>query len=110
MAWFLVTLRLCERIRTGTGWTKADEEAVDAHYRRLVDLHGKGTVLLAGRTDLEDAKTMGIVLYRAPDLDAARTLASADPAVIAGTMDSELAPFSFAIGDPDKDGQPTSSQ
>jgi len=100
MRWFLVTLRPAERIRSGGDWTDADEAAVEAHFRRLAVLRAQGVVHVAGRTDEDDRHTFGLVLYRAENERAAAALAGEDPAVLSGTMTSELRPFRFAIGAP----------
>ncbi|MFZ2780460.1 MAG: YciI family protein [Rectinemataceae bacterium] len=105
MSWFLVTLRPANRILSGGGWSEADEAAVEAHFRRLARLREEGVVHFAGRTDEDDAHTFGLVLYRAENEDTGAALAADDPAVLSGTMTSELRPFRFAVGAPGTPGR-----
>jgi uncharacterized protein YciI len=63
--------------------TPADNQAIGAHFQRLQQMLGDGTLILAGPTD---PPTVGIVIFTAADLPAAKAWAEADPAVKAGTF------------------------
>lgn len=75
-----------------------DDEAaiVGDHFRYLVSLRDSGVLLLAGRTQ-EEVGTFGIIIFEAPDADAARAIAEADPAVAAGVFDMTLHPYAIAV-------------
>jgi len=63
--------------------TPADNQAIGAHFQRLQRMLADGTLILAGPTD---PPTVGIVIFTAADLPAAKAWAEADPAVKAGTF------------------------
>lgn len=80
------------------GPTPKEAATVEAHFKYLQELHGKGVVLMAGRTLLADERVFGIVVFRAADQAAAEALAQADPAVKEGVMWAEVFPFKVALG------------
>jgi len=70
--------------------------ALQQHGARLTKLRDEGVVIAGGHTD--DPKHMlGIVIFKAKDLAAARALAADDPAVKAGLMKPTLEPFTLAV-------------
>ncbi len=81
---------------TFPGDATPDEVAhVQAHFERLVALHAEGVVILAGRT--QDEPPIGLVIFEAPDEEAARELVGRDPVVANGVMTYELRPYTVAI-------------
>ena len=94
---FLAVLRLVERLRVASGWTKADEDAVEQHFRRLQEAAQAGTVLFAGRTDEPFDVTIGLVVFQAADLAAAKAWAEADPTVVRDVMTVEVRPYRLAV-------------
>jgi uncharacterized protein YciI len=71
-----------------------EESLVDAHFEYLEDLHRRGVVRYAGRC--EDA-TFGLILFEAPDEEAARAVMHGDPAVSDGLFAAELHAFRTAL-------------
>lgn len=98
MPLFSYSLRLKSPLRAGRAWADQDQAAVDAHLAYLRTLHRQGIVKLAGRTEAPDSETAGIVLFDAPDEEAAARIVSGDPAVAAGVMEATLRPFLLAVG------------
>jgi uncharacterized protein YciI len=80
-----------------TGPTLEEAEATQAHFAYLKAARDAGVVFGAGRTLTKDEGTFGIVIFRAPDEQAARELMESDPAVAAGVMRAELFPFRVAL-------------
>lgn len=76
--------------------TDAEAETVNAHFRYLQSLGDAGTLILAGRTQ-ETIDTFGLVIFEAPDEEAARAIAEADPAVSAGVFKMTLHSYAIAI-------------
>lgn len=75
------------------GLTDHELAVVETHSQYLRDLAGRGAVLVYGRTQTSDERTFGIVVFEAPDENAARTIMQNDPAVRDGVMTAELFPF-----------------
>ena len=94
---FLIVLRLAPRLHDDKAWTDADNAAVGAHFQRLKAATAAGQVVLAGRTPEAGDKTMGLVVFTAPDATAARAFMDGDPCVAAGVMLAELRPFDLAL-------------
>lgn len=79
------------------GPTAVEIAATQAHFSYLEAAREAGVVLAAGRTLTTDEHTFGIVIFRAPDEEAARELMECDPAIVAGVMKGELFPFRVAL-------------
>jgi uncharacterized protein len=79
------------------GPTPEEAEAVSAHFQYLKDLTAKGVVVLAGRTQNNDADTFGIVIFRAANEEKAWEIVNNDPAVQKGVMQARLFPFRIAL-------------
>jgi uncharacterized protein YciI/uncharacterized protein YndB with AHSA1/START domain len=78
--------------------TDADQQAIGAHFARLKAMLADGSLILAGPTD---PPTLGLVIFKAADLDAAKALAESDPAVKSGAfMLKSVEPFSLALERP----------
>jgi uncharacterized protein YciI len=71
-----------------------EDALVDAHFAYLSGLHADGVVRYAGRC--EDA-TFGLILFDAPDAEAARAVMDGDPAVREGLFSAELHAFRTAL-------------
>ena len=63
--------------------TDAERKSIGAHFLRLKQMLKDGTLILAGPTD---PPTIGLVIFQAADLAAAKAWAEADPAVQAGAF------------------------
>jgi uncharacterized protein YciI len=79
------------------GPTPEEERIVDAHYNYLKELTEKGVVILAGRTLTTDARSFGIVVFRAETEEEACSIVADDPAVSGGVMRAELFPYRVAF-------------
>jgi uncharacterized protein len=79
------------------GGTSQENEVVDAHFAYLQHLTDRGIMVLVGRTQNNDARTLGIAIFRAESEAAARRIMENDPAVIHGVMQAELFPFRIAL-------------
>jgi uncharacterized protein YciI len=77
--------------------TMTDEEkgVWATHWERLQRLHADGTVILVGPT-LGRINT-GIMIFEAPDEEAARRIMEEDPAIASGIARGELRPFEVAL-------------
>lgn len=94
---FLIVLKLVPRLHDDQAWTKEDQALVGAHFRRLKTALEAGQLVLAGRTDEPGDRTMGLVIFKAPDEAAAREFMLADPCVAAGVMTATLHPYGIAL-------------
>jgi uncharacterized protein YciI len=74
-----------------------EKQVVTAHFDYLKRATEAGVVILASRTATDDPGTFGIVVFLAPDEDAARAFMAADPAVAGGVMTARLWPFRVAL-------------
>src|SRR5579859_1032604 len=78
--------------------TDAEKQAIGAHFTRLKGMLADGSLILAGPTD---PPTIGIVIFKAADLAAAKALAESDPAVTAGAFTlKSVEAFSLALERP----------
>ncbi len=77
------------------GPTQAEQESLAGHFAYLQDLTRKGVVVLAG--PCTDDSGLGIVVFEAPDENAARRIMNADPAVSAGVFIAELHPMRLSL-------------
>ena len=76
--------------------TEAEKESVSRHFLYLKALFDSGRVILAGRT--MDAPFLGIVVFEAETLEAARDVANSDPAVLAGVFRLQgVQPYGVAL-------------
>ena len=94
---FLIVLKPVPRLHDQSAWTKEDNAAVGAHFNRLKAAVAEGKVLLAGRTTEPLDRTMGLIIFSAPDEAAAREFMNADPCVTAGVMTATLHPYGLAL-------------
>lgn len=94
---FLIVLRPVPRLFDEKAWTKEDNAAVGAHFNRLKAAVAEGKVILAGRTTEPLDRTMGLIIFAAPDEAAAREFMNGDPCVSAGVMTATLHPYGLAL-------------
>jgi uncharacterized protein len=94
---FLIILRLVPRLHDPKAWTETDNAAVSAHFNRLKAATETGQVLLAGRTNEPGDKTIGLVIFSAPDEAAARAFMNDDPCVSGNVMTATLHPYALAL-------------
>lgn len=94
---YLIVLRLAPRLHDDKAWTDTDKATVGAHFQRLKSATDAGQVVMAGRTPVAADKTMGLVVFSAPDEAAAKAFMEGDPCVASGMMLAELQPFDLAL-------------
>jgi uncharacterized protein YciI len=75
--------------------TDEESEVWSRHFVRLQQLLNEGTLILAGPT-LGPINT-GIVVFEAPDEEAAQAIVDADPIVAGGYARGELRPFRVSL-------------
>jgi uncharacterized protein YciI len=94
---YLYTLHAVRPELLSDGPTPEEEPILQAHFGYLRELAGAGTVILAGRTQNEDEKSLGFVIFRAASPEDARGVMDADPAVRERVMTAELYPYRVAV-------------
>ncbi len=75
--------------------TPEEDALAGAHFEYLVELKDRGILILAGRT--QDAEPFGIAIFEAPDEEAARAIAAADPAIAGGLFLATVHPYRVAV-------------
>lgn len=75
--------------------TEEESEAWDRHFERLKRLQAEGVLVLAGPT-LGRVNT-GLVIFEAPDKEAATKLMEEDPTINGGFARGELRPFKVSL-------------
>lgn len=93
---YIYFLTLIDRLKTGP-WTEEDEAVIGRHFNHLLTLKEKGLLGFAGRTQVDDDKTVGLVLIYAEDIDSAIRLMNEDPSIKEGIMTGEIAPYMTAV-------------
>lgn len=78
------------------GPTTEESARIGEHLAYLMAHAEAGRMHLVGRTETNDASTLGLVVFDAPGEVEARALMEADPAVASGVMTAELFPFRIA--------------
>ena len=94
---YLYTLKVTRLEMLTVGPTQEEEQVVAAHYSHLKTLLDQGWIILVGRTQTQDEKTFGIVIFKANSDAEARTMLESDPAVAHGVMQAELFPYRVAL-------------
>lgn len=94
---FIYVLKLMPGYYDSNNWKPKDMETIQVHFKNLQDMLSEGKLFVAGRTDVENEKTFGIVIYEAVSFEEAVKIANEDPAVKAGIMSVEVFPFSLAL-------------
>ena len=94
---FIYILRPTRPEMLSKGPTSHESEVVGRHFQYLKGLCDDGIVLTAGRTLTDDERTLGLVIFRAANQEAADSLVAADPAVLEGVMSAEVIPFRVAL-------------
>ena len=81
-----------------SGPTEAEMPALQGHVAYLQQLTRDGVLLLGGRTQNNDAETMGIVIFQAKSDEEAAAIMNNDPAVKAGVFTGKVYPYKIAFG------------
>lgn len=93
-------LYLLRPVRLGLvteGPTPEEAAIVARHFAYLQDLTERGVMVLVGRTQNNDADTLGLAIFRAESDAAAEAIMRADPAVQNGVMTARLYPYKIAL-------------
>ena len=94
---WLYILRPLRAAMLSDGPNEDELQIMQAHVQHMQQLLADGTLVLAGRTQYDDMRTMGLVIFRAEDEASARQLMASDPPVSAGIMSAELHPYAVAF-------------
>lgn len=93
MGEWLYVIRAVRPEMVSVGPDGREEEILSRHAAHLQDLTDRGTVLLFGRTQTQEASGFGIVVFQAADRGEATRIMESDPAVSEGIMRPELYPY-----------------
>ena len=94
---YIYVLKLTSGYFDDNNWKEKDMETIQVHFKHLQDMLSEGKLVMAGRTDVENSKTLGIVVFEADSFGDAVKIANDDPAVKAGIMSAEVFPFRLAL-------------
>lgn len=94
---FVYILRVVRPGMLTEGFTEAEQSSRDRHVAYVSALADAGVVLLAGRTQVNDERSMGLVILQAESDEAAREYMHNDPAVAEGIMTAEFFPYKVAF-------------
>jgi len=75
--------------------TEAEAQAARDHFAYYKELHARGTLVLAGRT--EQPPHIGIMVFEARDMDTAKSIVEHDPAIVAGVFRARIQPYRVAL-------------
>ena len=94
---FLYLLRLEKAMLDFAAWTPEKSKIVQEHFAYLQKLFADGKLILAGRTEVENEKTFGIVILEADNLEEATSIAQNDSGVKGKIMNLEVYPYRVAL-------------
>ncbi len=94
---YIYILKLIPRLHVEQNWTEEENDIVRAHFIRLKKLCDEGKVILAGKTDREDEKGFGIVIFKEENDEKADAFMKEDPTVKLGLMTAEVFPYRIAL-------------
>lgn len=94
---FLYLLRLEKSMLDSSAWTPEKSKVVQRHFAYLQKLLADGKLIVAGRTQVEDSKTFGIVIFESENFETAQQIAHNDPAVKEKIMTVEVFPYQVAL-------------
>lgn len=94
---FVYTLVLIDRLFKEDNWTQKDEAIISRHFKHLVDLEKKGSLIMAGKTSNLDPNTKGFVFFQAESREKAEQIMKSDPAIMEGIMTGTLQEYNVAL-------------
>ena len=94
---YLYQLRPMRPAMLTEGMTAEEEQILGAHVTYLAEQTEAGVVVLAGRTQVADESSFGLVIFEAETEAAARAFMADDPGVQRGLMRAELFPYRIAF-------------
>ncbi len=94
---YAYVLKLVPRLLDEKNWTEADNQIVERHFVRLQQLLAEASLVLAGRTLIQNPEGFGIVIFTAESEQEARRIMESDDAVKEGIMTAQLFPFRVAL-------------
>lgn len=75
--------------------TEAEAQAARDHFAYYKELHARGILVLAGRT--EQPPHIGIMIFQAKDMDDAKWIVEHDPAIAADVFRARIQPYRVAL-------------
>lgn len=98
---YIYRLSLNPAYQTEATWDEKVNAVIDVHFKHLQDLYARGVATFIGRTTvaLDSPDLIGLVVFHAPNMAAAKALAESDPAVVGGIMRVTVLPFSVVLDD-----------
>ncbi|MCB0278403.1 MAG: hypothetical protein KDD94_02820 [Calditrichaeota bacterium] len=90
---FLYKLTAARPDMLNIGPTEAELQIIQEHTEYLSNLSTSGSIILYGRTQVNDERSFGLVIFKAATETEARKLMTNDPAVSKGIMNAELHPY-----------------
>ncbi|QVK17574.1 hypothetical protein KHQ81_12045 [Mycoplasmatota bacterium] len=94
---YIYVLKLIPRLYYEKNWTADDQQIVTEHFLRLKRYCEEGKVITAGKTDREDKKGFGIVIFKEENDEKAIDFMKQDPTVKHGIMNAEVFPYRTAL-------------
>ena len=94
---FIYFLKLIKRLEKVENWTEQDEKIVGEHFNQLLKLKENGSLLLAGKTSGNDEDTLGVVIFKADNMEEASKIMQNDPAIKKGIMTGKLQEYNVAL-------------
>ena len=94
---YLVVLRPTRIGMLSEGPTQEELEAVNGHFAYCTSMVKAGKMLLAGRTQGEAEKTIGIGIFHADSMEEAQEMMRNDPSIIANIMTADVQPYRVAL-------------
>jgi uncharacterized protein len=77
--------------------TAKEAAVINRHFAYLERLLDEGVMILVVRTQNNDARTMGLVIFNADDDAASQQIMMNDPAILGGIMTAEVFPYRVAL-------------
>lgn len=94
---FLYVLKPIPRLLVEDNWTEVEEKIIERHFLELQKRLADGKLILAGKTDGLDKKTIGLVIIEVDTEEEAIDMMNNDPAVKEGIMTAEIFPYRVAL-------------
>ncbi|HRJ26903.1 MAG TPA: YciI family protein [Fimbriimonadaceae bacterium] len=94
---FLCLLRPTRLEMVTEGPTEDEAAVIGAHFEYLQGLVAQRVMLVVGRTQNNDEKTLGLAIFEAENEPAAQEIVRSDPAVAQGMMSAEVFPYRIAL-------------
>ncbi|MCA1011541.1 YciI family protein [Halobacillus halophilus] len=94
---YIYVLKLIPRLYEEKNWTEHDEGLVRQHFARLKGCCEDGKVITAGKTERDDDKGFGIVIFEEENDEKAEMFMNEDPVIKHGIMSGEVFSYRTAL-------------